>query len=105
MSARDSGGQDEGGGAFREDVERVRAVRQTVGADVDVLIDANNKWNACEAIRFGRAVEKYDLFWLEEPVEPDDFRVRGGKDALTFRWWLRERVHAVGARELIGPPR
>ncbi len=63
-----------GGADFRTDVERVRAVREAIGPDVDLLIDANNKWKAYEAIRFGRAVEKYDLFWFEEPVEPDDFQ-------------------------------
>lgn len=62
-----------GGADFNTDVERVRAVREALGPDIDLLIDANNKWNAFEAIRFGKAVEKYDPFWFEEPVEPDDF--------------------------------
>jgi L-alanine-DL-glutamate epimerase-like enolase superfamily enzyme len=62
-----------GGSSFQDDVERVKAVREAIGPDVDLLIDANNKWTAYEAIRFGRAVEKYSLFWFEEPVEPDDF--------------------------------
>lgn len=62
-----------GGADFNTDVERVGAVRDAIGPDVDLLIDANNKWRAYEAIRFGRAVEKYNIFWFEEPVEPDDF--------------------------------
>jgi L-alanine-DL-glutamate epimerase-like enolase superfamily enzyme len=62
-----------GGADFRTDVERVKAVSEAVGPDVDLLLDANNKWTAYEAIRFGRAVEKFDPFWFEEPVEPDDF--------------------------------
>ncbi|MBN2354996.1 mandelate racemase/muconate lactonizing enzyme family protein [candidate division KSB1 bacterium] len=62
-----------GGAPFSQDVERVRAVRQALGDDIDILLDANNKWRAYEAIRFGRAVEKYNPFWFEEPVEPDDF--------------------------------
>ena len=41
-----------GGEDFRTDVERVRAVREALGSDIDILIDANNKWNAYEAIRF-----------------------------------------------------
>lgn len=63
-----------GGADFRTDVDRVRAVREAIGPDVDLLIDANNKWKAYEAIRFGRAVEQYNLFWFEEPVAPDDFQ-------------------------------
>jgi L-alanine-DL-glutamate epimerase-like enolase superfamily enzyme len=62
-----------GGASFDTDVKRVRAVREALGTDIDLLIDANNKWRAYEAIRFGRAVEELDLFWFEEPVEPDDF--------------------------------
>jgi L-alanine-DL-glutamate epimerase-like enolase superfamily enzyme len=62
-----------GGADFITDVERVRAVSEAVGPNVDLLLDANNKWTAYEAIRFGRAVEKFEPFWFEEPVEPDDF--------------------------------
>jgi L-alanine-DL-glutamate epimerase-like enolase superfamily enzyme len=62
-----------GGADFKIDVERVKAVREAIGPDIDLLIDANNKWKAYEAIRFGRAVERYVPFWFEEPVEPDDF--------------------------------
>jgi L-alanine-DL-glutamate epimerase-like enolase superfamily enzyme len=62
-----------GGEPMSVDVERVRAVRDAVGPKVDLLLDANNKWNAYDAIRFGRMVEKYDIYWFEEPVEPDDF--------------------------------
>ncbi|MCP5109672.1 MAG: mandelate racemase/muconate lactonizing enzyme family protein [bacterium] len=97
-----------GGAPHREDVERVRAVRDAVGPDVDVLIDANNKWNAYQAIRFGRAVEKYDLFWFEEPVEPDDFAgcaevrealdipVVAGENEFT-RWGCRDLIEARSA--------
>jgi D-galactarolactone cycloisomerase len=62
-----------GGADFQTDVERVKAVRNALGPKIDLLLDANNKWKAYEAIRFGKAVEKYDPFWFEEPVEPDDF--------------------------------
>lgn len=62
-----------GGEPMKTDAERVKAVREAVGPEVDILLDANNKWNAYEAIRFGRMVEKYDIYWFEEPVEPDDF--------------------------------
>lgn len=62
-----------GGEPMKTDEQRVKAVREAVGPDVDILIDANNRWNAYEAIRFGRMVEKHDIYWFEEPVEPDDF--------------------------------
>lgn len=67
-----------------DDVERVRAVRDVVGDDIDVLADANQKFTAKEAIRLGRALEEFNLLWLEEPVASYDLaghaRVRNALD-------------------------
>jgi L-alanine-DL-glutamate epimerase-like enolase superfamily enzyme len=94
-----------GGEPMKTDVERVRAVRDAVGPDVDILIDANNRWNAYDAIRFGRMVEKYNIFWFEEPVEPDDFAgcaevkraldipIVAGENEFT-RWGARDLIQA-----------
>jgi L-alanine-DL-glutamate epimerase-like enolase superfamily enzyme len=97
-----------GGEPMKTDAERVRAVRDAVGPDIDILLDANNKWNAYEAIRFGRMVEKYDPYWFEEPVEPDDFQgcaevrrvldipVVAGENEFT-RWGCRDLIQAGSA--------
>jgi L-alanine-DL-glutamate epimerase-like enolase superfamily enzyme len=62
-----------GGLAHEADVARVRAARQEVGADVRIALDANNAWRtAADAIRFVRAVEPFDPWWVEEPLSPDD---------------------------------
>lgn len=61
-----------GGAPFAEDVARVRAVREAIGDDVSLMVDANNAWSAYEAIRFGRAVEEHRISWFEEPCWPDD---------------------------------
>ena len=58
---------------INKDVERVRTVREAVGPDVRVMVDANNAYRHYQAIEFARKAEKYDLFWFEEPVEPDDY--------------------------------
>jgi L-alanine-DL-glutamate epimerase-like enolase superfamily enzyme len=58
--------------ALREDVERVRAVRELAGPDVPLMVDANMRWTADEAIRASRALAAHDVYWLEEPVIPDD---------------------------------
>ena len=60
--------------AIREDVERVRAVRAAIGGDVKLLVDANNAYRVHEAIEIARKLEQLDVFWLEEPVMPDDYR-------------------------------
>jgi len=55
-----------------EDVERVKAMREFLGADLALMVDANMKWTADEAIRAARALQPFDLAWLEEPIIPDD---------------------------------
>jgi len=55
-----------------EDVERVRALRDAVGADIELLADANQACGVKQAIRLGRALEEFDLVWFEEPVAYQD---------------------------------
>jgi L-alanine-DL-glutamate epimerase-like enolase superfamily enzyme len=62
-----------GGVPIPEDVERVRVVRDAIGPEVKLLVDANCAYRNYDAIRFARQVERYDLFWFEEPVMPDDY--------------------------------
>ena len=57
---------------LREDIERVGAVRNEIGPDVHLMVDANMKWSAEEAIRRSRALAQHDVYWLEEPTIPDD---------------------------------
>ena len=55
-----------------EDVERVRAMREHLGADFPLMADANMRWTVDEAIRAARALAPFQLVWLEEPTIPDD---------------------------------
>ncbi|HWP58218.1 MAG TPA: mandelate racemase/muconate lactonizing enzyme family protein [Candidatus Acidoferrales bacterium] len=57
---------------FAEDVERVRAVRDTVGSKVDLMVDLNWSLTPPEAIRLGRLLEPFNLYWIEDPVAPAD---------------------------------
>lgn len=54
------------------DVERVRKVREAVGADIKIMLDANNCWDAATGARFANCVKEYDILFLEEPVFADD---------------------------------
>ena len=55
-----------------EDVARVQAMREHLGADFPLMVDANMRWSADEAIRAARALQPCGLTWLEEPTIPDD---------------------------------
>ena len=62
-----------GNASYRHDAERVAAVRDAVGPDVLVMLDANNAWRDLpSALRAVRAFEPYDPYWIEEPFGPDD---------------------------------
>jgi L-alanine-DL-glutamate epimerase-like enolase superfamily enzyme len=55
-----------------EDVERVAAVRDLIGPDVPLMVDANMRWTVDQALRASRALAEHDVYWLEEPTIPDD---------------------------------
>lgn len=59
--------------SIREDVERVKAVRSAIGPDILLMVDANCAYRYYDAIQFARRVEEQDVFWFEEPVQPDDY--------------------------------
>lgn len=62
----------ENGGNLNRDLERVRKVREAVGPDVGIMLDANNCWDASTGARFANRVKEYDIMFLEEPVFADD---------------------------------
>jgi L-alanine-DL-glutamate epimerase-like enolase superfamily enzyme len=59
-------------GKISEDVARVKAVREVVGPDFGVLGDLNQRSTVSNAIRLGRALEEFNLTWLEEPIPHHD---------------------------------
>lgn len=61
------------GTEIERDVERVKTVRSMIGKDARLAIDANQLWNAEQALEFADKVEKYDLAWYEEPVHSHNF--------------------------------
>lgn len=61
-----------GGLSVREDVERVAAIREVIGPDIFLMVDANQAYNATTAIRIGREMDNLEVFWFEEPVGAKD---------------------------------
>ncbi|MFL4477905.1 mandelate racemase/muconate lactonizing enzyme family protein [Paeniglutamicibacter sp. ORCA_105] len=55
-----------------EDLRRVTAVREHIGPDVPMMVDANQQWDRATALRLGRKLEEFDLVWIEEPLDAYD---------------------------------
>ncbi|UAJ79594.1 fuconate dehydratase [Leifsonia sp. ZF2019] len=55
-----------------DDIRRLGIARETVGPDVRIAIDANQRWDRDQAIEWIRALEPFGLAWVEEPTSPDD---------------------------------
>lgn len=59
-----------GFGAERDD-SNLRAMRDAIGPDSALMVDANQGWDYDEACQAGQRMAKYDLLWLEEPMRAD----------------------------------
>ncbi len=59
-------------GAEDAAVERVKAVRNAIGREIDLLVDVSAELTTDAIIRLGRRLEAYDISFLEEPVDPFD---------------------------------
>lgn len=60
------------GFGVRTDAENVESVRKAIGESVSLMVDANHAYDVATAISLGRALERYDVAWFEEPVVPED---------------------------------
>lgn len=93
---------------IEEDIAMVKAVREAIGDDIALMCDGNQAWRVDtfakgpvwdldRAIAVGRAMEEYDVVWLEEPLDMYDFK--GYAE-------LRKRTKTpIAAGELHGDPR
>ena len=61
-----------GGAPLALDIERVAAVREAIGPDVRLMVDALYNLDVAEALAMARAFERFDIHFLEAPVSPFD---------------------------------
>jgi len=54
------------------ELERLKTVREAVGEDIGIMIDINWAWTVPQAIQMGREIERYNAYWLEDPLASDD---------------------------------
>jgi L-fuconate dehydratase len=60
------------GANLADDIRRMRLAREAVGPDIRIAVDANQRWDVPDAIRWIEALAPYDVWWVEEPTSPDD---------------------------------
>lgn len=61
-----------GGLSVAQDIERITLLRDAIGPEIELMIDANQAYNATTAIRIGEELADLDLRWFEEPVNARD---------------------------------
>ena len=51
----------------------MRALRDAVGGEIELMVDINQGWDVNRSIAMGREMEQCGLYWLEDPVNHEDF--------------------------------
>ncbi len=87
----------------KQDIELVEAVRNSIGQEIKLMVDANHAYTAREAIPLGRELEQLGVYWFEEPVPSEDHQgyrdlcqaldmnIAGGEGEFT-RWGFRDLI-------------
>lgn len=57
-----------------DDLDRVKAAREAIGKNADLMVDANGAFSRKQALRFAERFADYGVVWFEEPVSSDDLR-------------------------------
>ena len=105
-----------GGLTVEEDVRRVRALREAIGPNMRLMVDANEAYNATTAIRIGHKLADLDLMWFEEPVNAQDIEaylqvkdalpmaIAGGENLRTrfeFKDYLARRAYDIAQPDIM----
>lgn len=61
-----------GGLPIDKDIQRVKFIREVIGRDIKLMVDANQAYNAVTAIKVGNLLNDSDILWFEEPVNAHD---------------------------------
>ena len=60
------------GADLQDDLRRAQIIREEIGEDALLMMDANQAWEVPEAIHNMRALARFNPYWIEEPTSPDD---------------------------------
>ncbi len=74
------------GKSLKDDVRRLSVVRETLGDEIKILLDANQVWDVDQAIIWMNELAKFNPFFIEEPTSPDD--ILGHKK-------IKDKIHPI----------
>jgi len=75
------------GGNLEEDARRARILREELGGNLKLMMDANQVWDVDEAVAHMRRLAEFDPWWIEEPTSPDDILGHAA---------IRQRLRPIG---------
>jgi galactonate dehydratase len=74
--------------------DRIAAIREAVGPDIEVMIDCHGRFDAPTAIRLAKALEPYNIWWFEEPVPVESTHaLRQVRENVDVPICVGERLH------------
>jgi len=100
-----------------EDLKLVKAVREEIGKDFKLMVDANHAYNINDAMYVGKGLDEMDIYWFEEPVAPEDYdgykklkdnlktNIAGGEVEFTKYGWnqlIKNRCIDIAQPEVCG---
>ena len=100
-----------------EDLKLVKAVRDEIGKDFKLMVDANHAYNVNDAMYVGKGLDEMDIHWFEEPVAPEDYdgykelkdnlktNIAGGEAEFTKYGWnqlIKNRCIDIAQPEVCG---
>ena len=101
----------------KDDLKLVKAVRDEIGDDFKLMVDANHAYNINGAMYVGKGLEEMDIYWFEEPVAPEDYdgykelkdnlniNIAGGEAEFTKYGWnqlIKNRCIDIAQPEVCG---
>ena len=101
----------------KDDLKLVKAVREVVGDDYKLMVDANHAYNLSDALYVGKGLDEMNIYWFEEPVAPEDYEgykelkkklntnIAGGEAEFTKYGWnqlIKNRCVDIAQPEVCG---
>ncbi len=101
----------------KDDIKLVQKVREAIGKDFKLMVDANHAYNSSDALYVGKALDEMDIYWFEEPIAPEDYdgyrelkkklktNIAGGEAEFTKYGWnqlLKNKCVDIAQPEVCG---